>query len=127
MKNILGGLSAIRNGLRGFQLNLDDGSILSYGTSVLCERIGDYMEIDSPCTEVSEEAARESLISISYSVPDTAGNTDVKSATLSYSTDDAAAGVNNSGIEKYMSELISISDTRPLDYPADSGTHETWK
>ncbi|CAN1173684.1 hypothetical protein LINPERHAP2_LOCUS30824 [Linum perenne] len=120
MRNILGSLTVIRNGFKGFQQN--ESSILSYRTSVLYESIGYYMDIESPFKEISQEAARESLISISYTLP---GETaDVKSATTlsSNTTDEVSAGMNNNGIEKYISELISISNTLSPDSP---GKHES--
>ncbi|CAI0418473.1 unnamed protein product [Linum tenue] len=76
------------------------------------------MDTEVPCKEVSEEVARESLIAISYSVPDK----DTDSEALSSSNKDGVAAdmSNGGGVDKYMSELISISDYQSPDSPATS-------
>ncbi|CAL1376126.1 unnamed protein product [Linum trigynum] len=83
------------------------------------------MDTEVPCKEVSEEVARESLIAISYSVPDKDLNNsyaDTDSEALSSSNKDGVAAdmSNGGGVEKYMSELISISDYQSPDSPATS-------
>ncbi|CAN1199991.1 hypothetical protein LINPERHAP2_LOCUS45041 [Linum perenne] len=95
-----------------------------YDCTIAQERIlENYMDIEVPQVKKvtsSEEATREALISISY--PANAAET------LSCYKD---GGVNNR--EKYMYELISISDSQSPDsaYPVaapvvDSGNHKCY-
>ena len=65
------------------------------------------MDSKVPSDNVTQELARELLIAISYSVPDTDLNSNHASKNI-----DGANGTavpNADGAEKYRSELISIS------------------
>ncbi|GMN65259.1 hypothetical protein TIFTF001_034328 [Ficus carica] len=72
-----------------------------------------FMDKTAPEKEVPEEVARESLISISYSLPE-------KVLTSKVSSDKAngeslVGGVDRDGEDKFRSELISISYTQSPD------------
>ncbi|XVF13572.1 hypothetical protein REPUB_Repub08aG0218900 [Reevesia pubescens] len=66
------------------------------------------MDSKVPSDKVPEELARELLIAISYSVPDTDLNTDHASKNIN-GANGAAVVAKPDGDEKYRSELISIS------------------
>lgn len=70
--------------------------------------------------KVSQELARELLIAISYSVPDT-----VDHASKNIDSANGVAVANADGAEKYRSELISISYAQSPDaqVPPVVGNH----
>ena len=72
-----------------------------------------FMDIRAPCKEVSEELTRESLIAISYSVPDTAF--DLNLSPEAFSSFDGVSVANGDITDHYRSELLSISDAQSPD------------
>uniref|UniRef100_A0A2P2JW71 Uncharacterized protein n=1 Tax=Rhizophora mucronata TaxID=61149 RepID=A0A2P2JW71_RHIMU len=71
------------------------------------------MDKNSPCKEVSEELARESLISISNSLPDKFLSSDNITENAKCNNDVAAKDSDEA--EKCISELISISSCQSQD------------
>ncbi|XWS49600.1 hypothetical protein CRYUN_Cryun12cG0017100 [Craigia yunnanensis] len=71
------------------------------------------MDVKVPSDKVTQELARELLIAISYSVPDTDLNSD--HAPKNVDGANGAAVANADEAEKYRSELISISDAQSPD------------
>ena len=65
------------------------------------------------CEEVSQELARESLISISYCLPDKVPNSEIVPQAVK--VEEKLMVINGDGDEKYRSELISISYTQSPD------------
>ncbi|CAN0842843.1 hypothetical protein LINGRAHAP2_LOCUS3695 [Linum grandiflorum] len=97
----------------------DGGAVNNRGGKEKYMILENYMNADARC---SREATREALIGISYSMPDNGGV-----ETLSYKD----VGGGGGGIDKYMNELISISDSQSPDsatYPVvvDSGNHKCY-
>ncbi|KAK8599752.1 hypothetical protein V6N12_049625 [Hibiscus sabdariffa] len=71
------------------------------------------MDSKVPSQKVTQELARELLIAISYSVPDTDPNSNSASKIVDGTNGAVAANVDE--VEKYRSELISISDDQSPD------------
>ncbi|GMI96178.1 hypothetical protein HRI_003287100 [Hibiscus trionum] len=71
------------------------------------------MDSKVPSQKVTQELARELLIAISYSVPDTDPNSDRALKIIDGTNGAMAAYVDED--EKYRSELISISDDQSPD------------
>ncbi|XVE65257.1 hypothetical protein DITRI_Ditri07aG0166600 [Diplodiscus trichospermus] len=69
------------------------------------------MDSKVPSDKVTQELARELLIAISYSVPDTDLNSDHASKNIA----NGAVVANADEAEKYRSELISISNAESPD------------
>lgn len=69
------------------------------------------MDSKVPSEKFTQELARELLIAISYSVPDTDPKSDHALKIIDGANGTVAANVDKA--EKYRSELISISDTYP--------------
>ncbi|KAF9685510.1 hypothetical protein SADUNF_Sadunf03G0062100 [Salix dunnii] len=65
------------------------------------------------CEEVSQELARESLISISYCLPDKFPNSEIVPQAVK--AEEKLMVINGDGDEKYRSELISIAYTQSPD------------
>ncbi|KAB2067184.1 hypothetical protein ERO13_A09G198400v2 [Gossypium hirsutum] len=68
------------------------------------------MDSKVPSEKFTQELARELLIAISYSVPDTDPNSD-HALKIVDGANGTVAAIDKA--EKYRSELISISDTSP--------------
>ncbi|KAK8684990.1 hypothetical protein V6N13_041001 [Hibiscus sabdariffa] len=81
------------------------------------------MDSKVPSQKVTQELARELLIAISYSVPDTDPNSNSASKIVDGTNGAVAANVDE--VEKYRSELISISDDQSPDaqVPASKGIY----
>ncbi|KAE8658475.1 Nitrate transporter 1.5 [Hibiscus syriacus] len=71
------------------------------------------MDSKVPHQKVTQEIARELLIAISYAVPDTDPNSDRSSKIVDGANGAVAANVDE--VEKYRSELISISNAQSPD------------
>ena len=69
-----------------------------------------FMDKTAPGNEVPEEVTRESLISISYSLPEKVPNS--KPSSDKENGESLVGGVDSDGEDKYRSELISISYTQ---------------
>ena len=63
--------------------------------------------------KISQELARESLIGISYCLPDKVHNSEV--VPQSVNDEEKLPVINGDGAEKYRSELMSISDSQSPD------------
>ncbi|KAG2672019.1 hypothetical protein I3843_13G018300 [Carya illinoinensis] len=72
-----------------------------------------FMDKTVPGNEVPEELTRESLIAISYSLPDKDPDSKLPSETLN--GENLVGGIESKREEKYRSELISISYTQSPD------------
>lgn len=71
------------------------------------------MDKKSPAKEASDDVTRESLIAISYSVPDKLPAQKISSENLN--DENLVEEINCDGAEKYRSELISISNSQSPD------------
>ncbi|EYU40297.1 hypothetical protein ABFS82_02G134500 [Erythranthe guttata] len=75
------------------------------------------MDKKEPRKDPSEDVTRESLISISYGVPEK-GTTAEKSTNNNTGGEKVSRPLKHDGDEKYRSELISISDSPSPDVKA---------
>ncbi|OVA00105.1 hypothetical protein BVC80_1327g9 [Macleaya cordata] len=71
------------------------------------------MDTESPCKEVSEELARESLIAISQSIP--SQSVALKVSSEDFTSPNGVVVKDGDGADKYRSKLISISYTQSPD------------
>ncbi|KDP39511.1 hypothetical protein JCGZ_05077 [Jatropha curcas] len=79
------------------------------------------MDAKEGCKKVSQELARESLIGISYSLPEKIKNSDAVTEIL---TGEDRPMENGNGADKYRSELISISYSQSPDTAISPGALE---
>ncbi|XP_006368431.3 uncharacterized protein LOC18094194 isoform X1 [Populus trichocarpa] len=89
------------------------------------EKVRHFMDNKAACEEISQELARESLIGISYCLPDKVQNSE--GVPQSVNDEEKLPVINGDGAEKYRSELISISDIQSPDTatsPVASENHE---
>jgi hypothetical protein len=92
---------------------------------VFQEKVRHFMDNKAACEEISQELARESLICISYCLPDKVQNSE--GVPQSVNDEEKLPVINGDGAEKYRSELISISDIQSPDTatsPVASENHE---
>lgn len=71
------------------------------------------MDNKAACEEISQELARESLIGLSYCLPDKVQNSE--GVPQSVNDEEKLPVINGDEAEKYRSELISISDSQSPD------------
>lgn len=91
--------------------NVEDERVREYSRSVAATargKIQHFMDSRGACKEVSDELARELLIAISYPVPD-------QVLDLSFVPRDRVLVANGDGDEKYVSELMTISNVQSPD------------
>ncbi|KAK8620859.1 hypothetical protein V6N13_067320 [Hibiscus sabdariffa] len=72
-----------------------------------------FMDNRTPRNEAAEEVTRESLIAISYSLPDKVVDSKLSSGNLN--GEKQIERIGSDGAEKYRSELISISSSQSPD------------
>uniref|UniRef100_A0A6N2K565 Uncharacterized protein n=1 Tax=Salix viminalis TaxID=40686 RepID=A0A6N2K565_SALVM len=77
------------------------------------EKVRHFMDNKAAREKIAQELARESLIGISYCLPDKVHNSE--GVPQSVNDEVKLPVINGDGAEKYRSELMSISDSQSLD------------
>ncbi|KAJ6701301.1 hypothetical protein OIU74_012625 [Salix koriyanagi] len=77
------------------------------------EKVRHFMDNKAAREKIAQELARESLIGISYCLPDKVHNSE--GVPQSVNDEEKLPVINGDGAEKYRSELMSISDSQSPD------------